>query len=63
MSLGKNVSVEFPNIADSSFVSDRNIIVTDAQELPCRFPEWLLTIPQKIKCEAIVDASVSEFYP
>jgi hypothetical protein len=30
MSLGKNVSVEFPNIADSSFVNDRNIIVTES---------------------------------
>jgi hypothetical protein len=53
MSLGKNVTVEFPNIADSSFVRVRNITANDAQELrPHRFPGWFPNTPQKIKREA-----------
>jgi hypothetical protein len=64
MSLGKNVTVEFPNIAGSSFVRVRNIPVNDAQELRLhRFPGWFPNTPQKIECEAIVDSFASEFYP
>jgi hypothetical protein len=64
MSLGKNVSVEFPNIADSSFVRVRNIAVNDSQELrPHRFPGWFPNTPQKIKSEAIVRFFAVEFYP
>ena len=62
MSFGKNVSVEFPNIADSSFVRVRHIILNDARELPVRrFPGSFPNTSQKIKKEAIVDFSPLNF--